>query len=151
MRTHSIYCDWCKVLIEDVVTVVSYQHLKAFATWDGARYDFDFCSHEHLQSWQDWNSMDRIGCGFKWVDREHPGHTHVCKDTRNCLGNHGKWTEVGWDRDCWCGVEGCESHRNRPRDWVIVRAAEYLQNDGWQRLEILRKKFEGSMWVSGGS
>lgn len=135
-RSNAIHCDWCHAEITDRAIVYSFHHLKPFATWEGARYSFDFCSQEHLSAWRDWERWDRIGCGFTW--REPKGeHICVCNQTRYCVGNHGRRTETGWDRDCWCE---CGSHANRPADWPEKRFDEESRRESVKRRKEMSRR-----------
>lgn len=133
MRSRVIRCDWCGKTPEGVVHVRRVEHLGAHATYDGARYDWDFCSQECMTAWEDWELLRSIGCKWSWQD---PARDHqcVCRDTRYCSGNHGKQTEDGWARDCWCE---CGSHSPRPRDWPERRLGEHLAAERDRRLEVI--------------
>lgn len=51
MRHESRTCDWCESRLTATHRYYGTRHVGGYATWEGARYDFDFCDDDCLSEW----------------------------------------------------------------------------------------------------
>ena len=60
MRHHPIECDWCHQIIHGTVVVYSRILRGTYASSEGSRNTWDFCSDGHLTAWKDHREMRQM-------------------------------------------------------------------------------------------
>lgn len=59
VRNTVITCDFCKKEITTHYVSYAIEHIGDYATWEGARYHYDFCDDDHLRQWLSKNRRER--------------------------------------------------------------------------------------------